>query len=104
MRHATFVALKSEVSRPKNSTSVYEDVLNAAKFAPTTWTLSSVSFGLRHLDERLKAGERPTGTGQPALAISQVNSVLTEANKKLSTADRETLKALAQPVLAQLQQ
>jgi hypothetical protein len=104
MRHATFVALKSEVSRPASSTSVYEDVMNAAKFAPNTWTLSAVSFGLRNLNERLSAGERPTGTGQPALAISQVNSALTEANKKLSVTDRAALLALAQPVLAMLQQ
>ena len=104
MRHATFIALKSEVSRPVNSASVYEDVMQAAKFAPNAWALSAVSFGLRNLNERLSGGERPTGTGQPTLAISQVNSVLTEANKKLSIADRATVQALAQPVLAMLQQ
>ena len=103
MRHATFVALRSEVARAKNSPNVYEDLMNAAKFAPNTWALSAVSFGLRHLDERLKSGERPGGPYQPGLAISQVNAALTEAYKKVPVEDRPQLAALAAPVIAALQ-
>ena len=103
MRHATFVALRSEVARSKNSPLVYEDLLNTAKFAPSTWVLSAVSFGLRHLDERLKSGDRPGGPYQPGLAISQVNATLTEAYKKVPVEDRPQLAALAAPVLAALQ-
>ena len=33
-RHATFVTLRSQVARPRNGVLVYEDLLNAAKFAP----------------------------------------------------------------------
>jgi hypothetical protein len=104
MRHATFVALKSEVSRPRNSMSVDEDLLNAAKFAPASWAHASVSFGLRHLDERLKGGERPTASDQIATAVSQVNAALAEANRKVSPVERAQLEALAKPVLSALQQ
>jgi hypothetical protein len=103
MRHATFVALRSEVARPRNSASVYEDLLNAVKFAPAGWTTSVASFGLRHLDERLKAGDRPTATDVLATATAQVNSALTEAYKKVPLSDRPQLDALAKPVLAGLQ-
>jgi hypothetical protein len=103
MRHATFVALRSEVARPRNSASVYEDLLNAVKFAPAGWTTSVASFGLRHLDERLKAGDRPTATDVLATATTQVNSALTEAYKKVPLSDRPQLDALAKPVLAGLQ-
>ena len=103
VRHATFVALRSEVARPRNSANVYEDLLNAVKFSPSTWTSSVTSFGLRHLDERLKAGDRPTTVEQRATAIMQVNSALTEASKKVPLAERATLEALARPVLTALQ-
>lgn len=103
LRHATFVALRSEVARPKNSANVYEDVLNAVKFSPASWASSVTTFGLRHLDERLKAGDRPTTPELRATAIMQVNSALTEANKKVPVADRAALQALAQPVLTALQ-
>ena len=103
MRHATFVALRSEVARPKNSANVYEDLLNAVKFSPASWTTSVTSFGLRHLDERLKAGDRPATAEQRATAIVQVNSALTEANKKVPVAERAPLEALARPVLTALQ-
>ncbi len=101
-RHATFVALRSQVARPKNSVSVYEDLLNAAKFSPATWTMPATRFGLRHLDERIKSGDRPTAPDVVATAIASVNSALMEANKKVTVAERAQLAALAQPVLAAL--
>jgi hypothetical protein len=101
-RHATFVALRSQVARPKNSMSVYEDAVNAVKFAPTAWAMAVASFGLRHLNERLSAGDGPTAADQVALAKTQVTSLLTESSKKVSPADRARLDALAQPVLAAL--
>jgi hypothetical protein len=103
MRHATFVALRSQVARPKNSANVYEDFLNAVRFAPAAWTSSAATFGLRHLDERLKAGDRPTAVDQIAMSIERVNAGLIEANKKVPMADRAKLQSLAQPVLLALQ-
>lgn len=102
MRHATFVALRSQVARPRNSVNVFEDLANAARFAPAAWTTSAVSFGLRHADERLAAGERPSNADQLAMAVASVNTALVEANKKISAADRAKLLALAQPVLDRL--
>lgn len=102
MRHATFVALRSQVARPKNSANVYEDFLNAVRFAPAAWTSSAATFGLRHLDERLKAGDRPTAADQIAMSVTRVNSALLEANKKIPVADRTKLQVLATPVLEAL--
>ena len=103
-RHATFVALRSLVARPPNSLSVYEDLVNAVRFAPAVWTVPVASFALRNVNERVNAGERPTGVTQIAQAIASVYSALTEAYKKVPTADRAGLAALAQPVLAALGQ
>jgi hypothetical protein len=103
-RHATFVTLRSQVARPRNSMSVYEDALNAVKFAPNTWASAAGTFGLRHLNERIAAGERPANAEQTATAIMQVNSTLAEAYKKVPVSDRAALEALARPVLATLSQ
>lgn len=102
MREATFVALRSEVARPRNSMNVYEDVLNAERFAPASWTTAATSFALRHLNERLATGEVPTDATLKATAISQINTALTEVYKKVSTADKAKIDALAQPVLIAL--
>jgi len=101
-RQATFVALRSEIARPKNSMSIYEDAVNAVKFAPNAWATSVATFGLRHLNERIAAGEKPTTTENLALATTQVNSLVTESYKKIPMADRAKIDALAQPLLAAL--
>jgi hypothetical protein len=104
MRHATFVALRSEVARPRNSVNVYEDLANAARFAPAAWTVPATAFGLRHIQERLDAGERPATAEQVATAIASVNTALTEANRKIPAADKVALQTLAQPVITRLSQ
>jgi len=83
--------------------SVYEDMLNTERFAPNAWAASAVSFGLRHLNERVVAGERVTDAAQRATSLGQINTMLTEITKKVSAADREQIVVLAQPVLASLQ-
>jgi hypothetical protein len=103
-RHATFIALRSQVARPRNKISAYEDLLHAAQFAPASWAYPAVSFALRHLNERLSVGDRPTAVVDLVAAIGLVNSALTEVNRKVTVADRATLAALAQPVLAALAQ
>lgn len=102
MRHATFVALRSQVARPRNSVSVYEDLANAARFAPAAWAASATGFGLRHASERLASGELPVSPELRAMAIAAVNTALTEANRKIPVADRQNLLTLAQPVIAGL--
>lgn len=101
-RHATFIALRTQVARPRNSPSAYEDLVNAVRFAPASWTSSVASFGLRHLAGRLGTGDRPASAEQTLMAITAVNSALTEAYKKVPVADRPKLDLLAQPVLAAL--
>ena len=103
MRQATFVALRSEVARPRNSMSIYEDALNAVKFSPNAWATSVATFGLRHLNERLAAGEKPATADLLATARAQVSSLVNESYKKISVADRAKVDALAQPVLSALQ-
>jgi hypothetical protein len=101
-RQATFVALRSEIARPKNSMSIYEDAVNAVKFAPNAWATSVATFGLRHLNERIAAGEKPSTADNLALAATQVNSLVTESYKKIPVTDRAKVDALAQPLLAAL--
>jgi hypothetical protein len=103
MRQATFVALRSEVARPRNSMSIYEDALNAVKFSPNAWATSVAMFGLRHLNERLAAGEKPATADLLATARAQVSSLVTESYKKIPVADRAKVDALAQPLLSALQ-
>jgi mono/diheme cytochrome c family protein len=103
-REAAFVAVRSEIARPANSMSVYEDVLNAERFSPNSWTAATTAFALRHLNERLNAGERPPDATQKATALSQINTALTEAAKKVSATDKAKLDVLAAPVLAVLKQ
>lgn len=101
-RHATFVALRSLVARPQNSFSVYEDLVNAERFAPSTWTTSVTAFALRNLSERLTAGERPATAAQVTSAVASVNTALTEAYRKVTVADRARLEALGSAVLGAL--
>ncbi len=101
VRHATFIALRSEVARPPNSETPYIDVANAVNFSPVSWAASVATFGLRHLLERLQAGERPP-EAQKADAIARVNSAVQLASQKAPPADRPAIQALGQQVLAYL--
>ena len=103
VRHATFIALRSQVARPRNSVSPYDDLVNAVRFAPVPWTTAVTGFGLRHLLERLQAGDRP-GSNQTAMAVAQVNAAVAEASRKIAVADRPGVAALGQQVLAMLVQ
>jgi len=101
IRHATFVALRSQVARVRGSKSPYDDALNAERFAPAAWTTAVVTFGLHHLLERLRVGDRPSATNQPD-ALATITTLLTEANRKAPLADRAGIQALGQEVLAAL--
>lgn len=100
-RHATFVALRSQVARPRNSAEPYADLLNAVRFAPSSWTLPVATFALRNVGERLAQGDRPS-LANIAKALESVYGALAEAYKKVPAGNRATLDALAQPVLAGL--
>ncbi|MFN2602206.1 MAG: hypothetical protein ABR582_05555 [Gemmatimonadaceae bacterium] len=101
MRHATFIALRSEVARPRNSVAEYEDYVNAVRFAPSSWTVPVATFALRNLGERIASGDRPS-LAQIVTAVAQIYSGLTESYKKVSLSDRAQIDAAAAPVLAAL--
>ncbi len=103
IRHATFIALRSEVARSRNSTGPYEDALNAIRFSPTTWTAAVATFGLRQLLERLQSGDRPSAS-QIAAVTTTVTTAITEAGRKVSAASFSAIQALGQQVLAALSQ
>lgn len=101
-RHATFVALRSQVARPRNSTIVYNDLVNAQRFAPLSWATAATTFGLRHLLERLGAGDRPQRPEQISEAVAEVNTAVTEVNRRIPQAERAAITALGQQVVALL--
>ena len=103
VRHATFIALRSQVARARNSMSPYDDAVNAIRFAPVSWTTAVASFGLRHLIERLQSGDRPRAD-QVATAMAQLNTAVTEATRKVPVTDRPALEVLGQQVAALLGQ
>lgn len=100
-RHATFIALRSEIARPRNSASPYDDAANAVNFSPIGWVPSVATFALQHLRERLAAGERPT-QAQMADAVTRVNSTVQMATQKSPASARPGIQALGQQVLALL--
>jgi hypothetical protein len=101
-RHATFVALRSQVARPRNSPMVYDDLVQAIRFAPGSWTTASAAFGFRHLLERLESGDRPTRPEQITEARADVEMAIAEVNRRAPAADRAALTALGQLVLQAL--
>ncbi|HEX9755327.1 MAG TPA: hypothetical protein VGA42_06450 [Gemmatimonadales bacterium] len=101
-RHATFIALRSQVARPRHSPNVYDDLVHAVRFSPASWTTSATTFALRHLLERLQQGDRPQRPEQIEEAKVEVAMALVEASRKVPAADRPALEAMAQEVLAAL--
>ncbi|MFQ5691260.1 MAG: hypothetical protein ACE5HQ_13440, partial [Gemmatimonadota bacterium] len=102
-RHATFVALRSMVSRSGPNAAPYKDVLSAARFAPDAWAYDAVRFGYRHLLERLATGVIPT-PGKPLdEAREAVGHAYTVVTRKVSDSEAARLAALRDQVLALLQ-
>ena len=98
-RHATFIALRSAVARPRNSASPYDDAANAINFSPISWVPAVATFALQHLRDRLAAGERP-GPAQIPAAVTRVNAAVQQATQKSPPAARPALQELGQQVLA----
>lgn len=105
-RHAVFVALRGQVSRPPNSwdehQAIYDDLRMAVRHAPNSWTASVATFALNHLLERLNGGERPLTTANRTRAITQIDGAITEATPKVSAAQLQALVNLAAQIKAKL--
>lgn len=102
MRHATFVALRSQVGRPAASPAVYDDLVQAVRFAPGAWTAAVATFGMRHLVERLESGDRPPRAEQVVDAAADVNAALAEVNRRVPAVERAPIVELGERVLALL--
>ncbi|MBI4420315.1 MAG: hypothetical protein HY560_05770 [Gemmatimonadetes bacterium] len=100
-RHATFVALRSEVVRSRGSLAPYADVESAARFAPVHWTFNAIRFGLNHLLERQGSGDLPSPEMR-ADARTRIENAFAAANVKLTAVQRADVRQLADRVLAGL--
>ena len=100
-RHATFVALRSQVARPPLSVAVYADLESAARFAPAAWTTNVARFGFNHLLERVRAGDLPS-LERRAEARLRVDSAYAVAARKMPVDQRPALRQLADELLAAL--
>ena len=102
-RHATFLSLRSMVERSEHSHHPYKDLRSAAQFAPEHWVFAATDFGLRHLIERLEAGDRPMDTMNETVADLRVTveRAMTIAVRK-DPSVRE-LEGLAQRVMELMQ-
>ncbi len=97
-RHAAYHALRSLVARPGGAVAAYDDVRNAARFAPVHWTYRATVFGYEHLIARLESGLLP-----PADRLTDVVEALQAAQffaaRKVSDAEAAELATLQQQVL-----
>ncbi len=100
-RHATFVALRSQVARPVGSPAVYNDVASAANFAPPHWTFDAVRFGFTHILERIAGGESPR-EGRLEEARSLLERTINRASRKVSDAELIELVQLRDEIVAAL--
>lgn len=101
-RHATFVALRSEVERPRGSISAYEDARSAAAFAPATWTYNVMSFAFKHLNERLNASDVPAPATLQA-ARDAITTAVANAQRKVPEAQRLAIAQWGDALKARLQ-
>ncbi len=102
-RHATFVVLRSQVARVRNSPQPYDDFLQAVRAAPPGWTASVAAFAIRHLQERLDDGEWVADPGQRAEAVLMVQRALVEINRRVPADMAATLTAAGTQVLTRLE-
>lgn len=100
-RHATFVALRSQVARERGTFAPYADVASAARFAPGHWAHPAVRFGLAHLVERLEAGDGPPGPRTDE-ALARVDRALVLAAPKVAGAELADLALLRDEIAARL--
>jgi hypothetical protein len=101
-RHATFVALKSIVSRREDNPAVFADARSVAQFAPNGWAFDATRIAFEHLLERLANGERPTDPARLAESREFVNQAYGLAARKVGAQQSATLASLRDQVLAGL--
>jgi hypothetical protein len=102
-RHAAFIALRSAVGRKGNTFAPYEDVRNAADFAPHEWAYNAVTFGLRNLQERQARGEIPRGADADTARMAMLK-VLPLVGAKITTKQQNTVGQMLDDITSKLPQ
>jgi hypothetical protein len=102
-RHATFVALKSLVSRREGNPAVFADARNVAQFAPNTWALDATRIAFEHLLQRLANGERPMRPEALAESREFVSQAYNVAARKVGAQQATMLAPLRDQVLSGLE-
>jgi hypothetical protein len=102
-RHATFVALKSIVTRAEGNPAVFADARSVAQFAPNGWAFDATRIAFEHLLERLANGERPVDAERLVEAREFVNRAYDLAALKVGTEQKATLASLRDQVLVGLE-
>jgi hypothetical protein len=98
-RHATFVALRSQVARPPRSFAVYADLTTAARHVPPHWVGDAMTFAYRHVLERLAAGDSPR-EGDRTEARERIVASFAIAARKANEPERAALRVIVAEVLA----
>ena len=101
-RHATFIALRSQVARTAGTVQPYDDLRQAVSFAPSSWTAAVATFSYRHLLVRLAAGDAPRRPEDVTRARTVIQATAAELARKAPASERPELELLAQQVLAAL--
>jgi hypothetical protein len=101
-RHATFIALRSQVARMPRSVTPYSDLQSAMNFAPTAWAHSVATFGFGHLVERLESGDRPSPESLQT-ARDALTQAFTTAQRKIPAAQINNVRELRDRALTLLQ-
>jgi mono/diheme cytochrome c family protein len=101
-RHAAFVALRSQVARPRGGEAPFADAAQAARLAPPHWTFDATRFAYGHLLERLATGDRPAGAELLAEARSHAQQAYAAAALKVTAVQRAELARLRDQILAAL--
>ena len=102
-RHATFVALRSLVSRREGSRAIWPDARSAARFAPPGWVFDATRIAFEHLLERLANGDRPAGEEALAEARMFVNQAHNLAARKVILEGQTSLGTLRNALLSALE-
>jgi hypothetical protein len=101
-RHATFIALRSQVARTAGTVQPYDDLRQAVSFAPVSWTGAVGAFGYRHLLERLGAGDAPRRAEELTHARQVIEATAAELARRAPVSERPALELLSREVLAAL--
>lgn len=84
-RHATFVAVRSLVSRSATASSAYADLRTTVSVAPMPWLEAAATSAIRALEQRQARGWKPTSVDGIASAIDALDDAVMILNRRLGT-------------------